>query len=162
MSSARSSPRLGVLGCAGGCSRRALLQGLGVAAVGAVVLGPGCGRPESSLPTGTSTSCGANLCLDLSDASNAALVSVGGALVIDSARDTIMVIRISETAIKALSAICTHSGCSMDFDPAQQVINCPCHGSQFAEDGSVITGPARRDLQVYNASLTANIVTITA
>ena len=105
--------------------------------------------------------CGANLCLDLTDASNAALASTNGALLVDAPNDTIIVVRTSDTTVIALSAICTHAGCTVDFVPAAALMNCACHGSQFGEDGHVIRGPARRALRVYTATLANNTVTIT-
>jgi Rieske Fe-S protein len=147
--------------CSGECSRRTVLHGLGVAA--AVTMLPACGQNGSDLPTAATTMCGSNLCLDLTDPKNQALTSPGGALLVDSNSDTIMIIRMSATDLVAVSAICTHSGCSMNFLPSQQLLDCPCHGSQFAEDGSVVKGPARRPLKVYVATLDSatNTITIT-
>jgi cytochrome b6-f complex iron-sulfur subunit len=136
------------------CSRRTVLQGLGVAALA---------QQGSDLPTGKSTSCASGaVCLDLTDPANAALTSPGGALLVDTSKDTIMLIRMSQVDIVALSAICTHAGCSMNFDASSQEIVCPCHGSVFGEDGSVVHGPANRPLASYTASLdtTANIITL--
>ena len=140
------------------CSRRTVLKGLGVAA--AVALVPGCTQ-GSNLPTGKTTSCGTNVCLDLNDSSNKALATPGGALLVDTNRDTIMVIRMSSTDVIALSAICTHAGCSMNFNNSSQLLECPCHGSRFAENGQVVTGPAFRPLTTYAASLDAATHTIT-
>jgi cytochrome b6-f complex iron-sulfur subunit len=105
--------------------------------------------------------CGSSLCLDLADPGNAALATVDGALLVDAPNDTIIVIRSSDTTIVAVSGICTHAGCSMDFVPATRLIDCPCHGSQFGEDGHVVRGPARRALRVYTATLANNVITIT-
>ncbi len=141
------------------CSRRALLQGLAAIGASALVL-EACTNSGSSLGNGTTTACGANLCLDLNDANNKALATVGGAVLIDTPRDTIMVIRASDTSVVALSAICTHAGCSMDYDASGHRLTCPCHGSVFGEDGHVINGPARRAVAVYQANLTSNVVTV--
>jgi cytochrome b6-f complex iron-sulfur subunit len=46
----------------------------------------------------------------------------------------------------ALSAVCTHLGCLSVWKPDAGVIACPCHGSSFRRDGTVIAGPAPRPL----------------
>ena len=120
-----------------------------------------CAQNGSSLPSANTSTCGANLCIDLADAGNAALTQVNGALIGDAPHDTIRVIRVTDTTVIALSAICTHAGCSMDFVPASHLINCPCHGSQFDEDGQVVRGPARKALRSYAATLANNVITIT-
>ena len=44
------------------------------------------------------------------------------------------------------SAVCTHVGCIVHWNPLETCWDCPCHGSQFQPDGSVINGPAIRPL----------------
>jgi len=146
-------------GC-GDCSRRTLLQGLGAATVGALLVHAGCQQQGSSLSTANSTSCGTGQCIDLGDAANQKLAAVGGAMLIDSASDTIMVIRMSDSQAVAVSAICTHAGCSMDYNTAQQQLDCGCHGSLFSTTGQVLRGPANRSLRVYAATLANNIITV--
>lgn len=46
----------------------------------------------------------------------------------------------------AMSAVCTHLGCLTQYERENNRILCPCHGSQFAPDGSVRQGPAPRPL----------------
>jgi len=136
------------------CSRRALLKGLGIA-----VLGSACGTQTP--PSGAAAMCGANLCLDLSDPANQDLTTAGGALVVDSSTDTIMVVRVSDTQVAALSAICTHASCETLYTSSSKTLDCPCHGSQFSLTGAVLHGPARRALKVYSASLANNTITVT-
>jgi len=49
--------------------------------------------------------------------------------------------------IHAFSAACTHKGCIVTWNNADRTWDCPCHGSIFAADGSVIHGPAREPLK---------------
>lgn len=50
-----------------------------------------------------------------------------------------------------ISAICTHLGCTVQWRGTE--FDCPCHGSRFRPDGSVIGGPAPRPLPWFDVSL---------
>jgi glycine/D-amino acid oxidase-like deaminating enzyme/nitrite reductase/ring-hydroxylating ferredoxin subunit len=50
-------------------------------------------------------------------------------------------------AVHALSARCTHLGCIVAWNDAERSWDCPCHGSRFAPDGSVLQGPAVSPLE---------------
>lgn len=43
--------------------------------------------------------------------------------------------------VHAISTVCTHLGCIVKPAPGGG-FECPCHGSRFAADGSVLEGPA--------------------
>ncbi|GAA2424098.1 FAD-dependent oxidoreductase [Streptomyces macrosporus] len=49
--------------------------------------------------------------------------------------------------LHAVSSRCTHLGCLVHFNEAERAWECPCHGSRFAPDGSVLQGPATRPLE---------------
>ncbi|MFJ7075448.1 FAD-dependent oxidoreductase [Streptomyces sp. NPDC098781] len=49
--------------------------------------------------------------------------------------------------LRAVSATCTHLGCVVAFNRAEKAWECPCHGSRFAPDGSILQGPAVRPLK---------------
>lgn len=50
----------------------------------------------------------------------------------------------SPRGMRALSARCTHLGCSVLA--REEGFLCPCHGSRFDTDGRVLAGAAQRDL----------------
>jgi cytochrome b6-f complex iron-sulfur subunit len=52
-------------------------------------------------------------------------------------------------------AICTHLGCTPDWLPAQHIFHCPCHGSEYDEEGVNFAGPAPRPMDRCHVELTA-------
>lgn len=47
----------------------------------------------------------------------------------------------------AMDAVCTHLGCTVRLQNDGQY-KCPCHGSYFLVDGSVVNGPATKPLRL--------------
>ena len=63
----------------------------------------------------------------------------------------------------AYSAICTHQGCTLGYNPTANSLDCPCHGSTFdvANGGAVLGGPAPAPLPTYKVAISGNsIVTV--
>jgi cytochrome b6-f complex iron-sulfur subunit len=56
--------------------------------------------------------------------------------------------------LKAVSAICTHLGCSLER--SLDGFECPCHGSCYNDEGEVLSGPAPRNLAWYRVSRDAD------
>jgi glycine/D-amino acid oxidase-like deaminating enzyme/nitrite reductase/ring-hydroxylating ferredoxin subunit len=54
--------------------------------------------------------------------------------------------RADDGRLHTVSAHCTHLGCLVAFNNAEKSWDCPCHGSRFGVDGSVLHGPATRPL----------------
>ncbi|MEU6117586.1 FAD-dependent oxidoreductase [Streptomyces sp. NPDC047117] len=57
------------------------------------------------------------------------------------------VYRDEEGTVQAVSARCTHLGCLVAFNAAETAWECPCHGSRFGTEGTVLQGPALHPLE---------------
>ncbi|MET9773586.1 FAD-dependent oxidoreductase [Streptomyces sp. NPDC006367] len=71
----------------------------------------------------------------------------GEGAVVRTGDERLAVYRDEAGALHALSPRCTHLGCLVAFDAAERAWECPCHGSRFATDGTVIQGPATKPLE---------------
>ena len=138
------------MGCANCLSRRAFLAKSALASA-AAALAAGCGNGVFGPPLPTHSAGGVppgQLVIKVSDFPDLATV---GTLVQVGPEQAVVRTQTSPAAFLALSLICTHQGC----DAAVQtptLIQCPCHGSQFSNDGSVIRGPAQLPLARINNS----------
>lgn len=70
----------------------------------------------------------------------------GEGKVVGSALDPVAVSRDDDGALLAVSARCTHVGCIVHWNRWARSWDCPCHGSRFAADGTVLHGPATSPL----------------
>lgn len=74
--------------------------------------------------------------------------------VIYLSKSKVFIIREEAGYFYALSAVCTHLGCIVNWKLQDDFIACPCHGSRFNRIGEVIDGPAPKPLQHFAMSLT--------
>ena len=117
-----------------------------LAALGSILTGCG-GSPTSpsapSLPTINASV--ANGVASISIDSASPLATVGGAALVQSTSGMFLVARTAQNAFTALTAICTHEGCTVSGFENQTYV-CPCHGSRYDAQGYVERGPARLPL----------------
>ena len=60
----------------------------------------------------------------------------------------------SDEKVYALSRICTHQGCSVNFDLSQNKLVCPCHGAEYETgQGNVLSGPTEKGLKKINIKI---------
>jgi Rieske Fe-S protein len=64
--------------------------------------------------------------------------------------------------LRAFAITCPHLGCSYNYDDGLRHFLCPCHGSQFALDGSIVHGPATAPLShlTWQPGVAANEIEI--
>ncbi len=55
--------------------------------------------------------------------------------------------------ITALSTVCTHLGCTPNWQETERKFKCPCHGSGFRASGINFEGPAPRPLERFKIGL---------
>ncbi|MDY7002102.1 MAG: ubiquinol-cytochrome c reductase iron-sulfur subunit [Thermodesulfobacteriota bacterium] len=67
----------------------------------------------------------------------------------------VFLVRDKESFI-ALSAKCTHLGCTVRFDQLKGKFVCPCHKSVYDAAGKRLAGPAQDDLQTLSVTLREN------
>ncbi len=66
-------------------------------------------------------------------------------------KQVLYVLADGEGGYLAVSPTCKHRGCTVDV--AGERLECPCHGSQYARDGSVLRGPTQEALDRYVTTL---------
>jgi len=79
----------------------------------------------------------------------------------ESSLGAILVIGTSKSKkLIAVNPTCTHLGCTVDWEAAENIFLCPCHASEFTSDGKVQNGPATKPLSTYEARILLNTVMV--
>jgi Rieske Fe-S protein len=73
-------------------------------------------------------------------------VAAGSGAVVREGGRLVAVARSADGTEHRLDARCSHLGCIVRYNAGEFVWDCPCHGSRFALDGTVLDGPAVRPL----------------
>jgi len=77
-----------------------------------------------------------------------ASLKVGATHNFESKAGTPAVLFRTKNGVFAYSAVCTHEGCTVQFNPASKNLQCGCHGAVFdpLNDAKVLTGPTSKPL----------------
>ena len=98
-----------------------------------------------------------NFTLDLTNTANASLNNTGGSVYANG----LIIICTGASTYDALSATCTHAGCTVGYNGTSRTIVCPCHGGTYnLSTGAVISGPPPSGLTKYTVTKSGNILTI--
>lgn len=74
-------------------------------------------------------------------------LGLGEGAVVDVDGKSVAAYRDGQGVLHAVSATCTHLGCTVRWNGAERSWDCPCHGSRFDLDGNVLMGPAVASLE---------------
>jgi len=142
--------------CINACQMASLI------AVGSLVEGCG-GSPTSPSDTqpqlSTLTGSVGNGIVTVNIPANSTVGTVGGAALVNSVNGAFLVAQVSQNTFNALTAICTHEGCTIN-EFGSSLFQCECHGSQFNTSGGVVRGPATQPLRRFNTTFANNVLTI--
>ena len=72
-----------------------------------------------------------------------------------------ILVRTSTGELKALSAVCTHLECIVQYRPDTKQIWCACHNGQYNLNGKNIGGPPPRPLEEYKVNTRGDDVVVT-
>lgn len=86
---------------------------------------------------------------------------VGTALMFKFGVSPALLIHHEDGSFIALDAVCTHLGCTVQFEPTTKKITCACHGGEFdAKTGENVAGPPPKPLRKYETIVAAGQVTV--
>jgi cytochrome b6-f complex iron-sulfur subunit len=60
---------------------------------------------------------------------------------------TAVLVRKKGGDLVALSAVCTHLGCIVQWQKEKEEFLCPCHAGRYSSDGAVLSGPPPKPLE---------------
>jgi len=66
----------------------------------------------------------------------------------------------TEEGFLAISSICTHLNCIVNWNEMLKKFECPCHGAKFNRNGEVLEGPPPRPLDLYKLQIVAGNVVV--
>ena len=87
---------------------------------------------------------------------------VGDARLVRHGAEPVLVVRVSETEVLGLSAVCTHMKCVLTWDQPTGTILCPCHAGAFDRTGNVLSGPPPRPLPELPVEIRADEIVVRA
>lgn len=84
--------------------------------------------------------------------------NTAGTLTLPSTGDPAVIIRLPDKRLVGFDAVCTHAGCTVEYDPQTHLLICPCHGGEYdpARGAQVVAGPPPTPLAKLPIRVDAN------
>jgi glycine/D-amino acid oxidase-like deaminating enzyme/nitrite reductase/ring-hydroxylating ferredoxin subunit len=79
-------------------------------------------------------------------------IAPGSGRVITQHGRTQAIYRDASGDLHRFSAVCTHAGCIVHWNEAEQTWDCPCHGGRFTAHGQRFAGPPAHDLAIERSN----------
>ncbi len=79
-------------------------------------------------------------------------LSAGEARVVKYEGHTLALYKDESHQLHAVNSSCTHINCTVGWNSSERTWDCPCHGSRFSIDGTMLNAPARKDLEKIDLS----------
>lgn len=84
----------------------------------------------------------------------------GGAKFFEFEGRPAVIIKKKDGGYSALSAVCTHLGCIIQWEKESGDFLCPCHAGRFSADGTVTSGPPPKALPKLNFTVSGGTITV--
>jgi glycine/D-amino acid oxidase-like deaminating enzyme/nitrite reductase/ring-hydroxylating ferredoxin subunit len=88
----------------------------------------------------------------ISEINGAVELAPGEARLVKYEGESVALYKDDNGKLHAIDPVCPHAKCMVDWNSAEKSWDCPCHGSRFSYDGELLTGPARKGLDVIELS----------
>jgi cytochrome b6-f complex iron-sulfur subunit len=87
-------------------------------------------------------------------------LAVGDARLVRHSDQPVFVVRVAESQVLAVSAVCTHMRCVLRWKRENATFQCPCHDGAFDRTGNVLSGPPKKPLPQFAAEIRADEIIV--
>ena len=89
------------------------------------------------------------------------LQNVGGSKLLKIKDQDVLLVRDGADSVRAINPICTHKHCLVRYVQESNDLHCKCHKSAFKLDGTVMGGPAKKNLTTFPTQVANGQLVIT-
>lgn len=89
------------------------------------------------------------------------LQNVGGSKLLKIKDQDVLLIRDGADSVRAVNPVCTHKKCLVRYVQESNDLHCKCHKSAFKLDGTVMGGPAKKNLAIFPSQVANGQIVIT-